>query len=168
MLFQTNSCSTIYLVFSRSYYVLLNKSGILHNPIWLALQFLPSQIIVISISTLGITQASTHSISESLISLHILSLVLLFTLAQSQFLSQFHPVAISTIDYSFTRFSQLFDFILCISVTIMTHTSHTLALHNLTHIESTFPFQNIVSQFHSIALWHQSTISNMTNINMGW
>jgi hypothetical protein len=124
------------IVSSHTDYILLMRFGIPLNPVRLFLQFLLSQTIVVSISTLGITQTSIHTISESLISLHILSLILLFILAQFRSLSLFYSVAVSTIDYSFTRSSQELDFILGSSVTILIRTSHTLALSILTHDSS--------------------------------
>ena len=133
---QSNSRSAWYIVSSRTYYILLMRFGIPLNSVRLFLQFLLSQTIVILISTLRCPQTPIHSISCSPGSLHIFSLVLQFTLAQSQSLSQFHPVAISTIDYSFTRSSHQLYLTLCIAITILTHASHMLTLHTLTHNSS--------------------------------
>ena len=133
---QSNSRSPWYIVSSRTYYILLMRSGIPLNSVRLFLQFLLSQTILILISTLQRPQTPIHSISCSLGSLHIFSLVLRFTLVQSQSLSLFYLTAISTIDYSFPCSYQQLDLTLCISITILTHASHMLTLHNLTHNSS--------------------------------
>jgi len=80
--------------------------------------------------------------------------------------------SLSITHYSFTQTLSILEYSLINSFTF-------------TYTEFTFRFQTIVSrihthtleyissctaltQSHSIALWHQSTSSNITNINMGW